>query len=33
MNIGMQLKNKFNQSNDPILQRGDQYVIIRKILF
>lgn len=28
MNIRMQLKNKFNQVNDPILQRGDQYVNI-----
>jgi len=28
MNVRMELKNKFYQVNDPILQRGEQYVIL-----
>ena len=28
MNMRMELKNKFYQVNDPILQRGEQYVIL-----
>jgi len=28
MNLRIKLKSKFNQVNDPILQRGEQYVQI-----